>query len=511
MNRRLFRIVFNQARGLMMVVAESVTSNHKAPGTTRGATTSPAHAHVAALKPIAFQCALALGLVTVIPPARAAGIIADPAAPQNQQPVVLQAGNGVPVVNIQTPSAGGISRNTYSQFDVNQNGVILNNARREVQTQQGGWIQGNDWLARGTARIILNEVTSNNPSQLRGYIEVAGDRAQVIVANPAGISCHGCGFINASQATLTTGTAQFDQNGLSGFLVSRGMVDIGGTGLDASQVDFTAIIARAVQVNAGIWAKSLQVSTGHHQTKLDGTVTTPTTGTGSKPQFAIDVGHLGGMYAGKIQLIGTEAGVGVRNAGQIGASAGEVVLSAEGLLTNSGLISSTTTQQINTASLDNTGTIYAKGDATIKIAHLNNQGLIGSQQNLQINATHTVTSHKGSTLAAGLNSDGQLNGGGEVRLGSGEAIAVHGQALAGQQISVHTGRLNLSEGELSANTLDFAARDMDTRKAIIVAADTLTMRADRLDNQGGSLGARLLDLHLTHLDNTSGKLLQTGT
>ena len=119
---------------------------------------------------------------------------------------MLNAANGVPLVNITTPSAAGVSRNTYRQFDVGSQGAILNNSRTDVQTQLGGWVQGNPWLAAGPARVILNEVNSSQPSQLNGFVEVGGQRAEVVIANPAGINVNGGGFINASRATLTTGT-----------------------------------------------------------------------------------------------------------------------------------------------------------------------------------------------------------------------------------------------------------------------------------------------------------------
>ena len=85
-----------------------------------------------------------------------AQIVADPTAPGQQRPTVLSAPNGVPLVNIQTPSAAGVSRNVYRQFDVQGNGAILNNSRGNAQTQTGGWVQGNPWLAKGEARVILN-------------------------------------------------------------------------------------------------------------------------------------------------------------------------------------------------------------------------------------------------------------------------------------------------------------------------------------------------------------------
>jgi filamentous hemagglutinin len=131
-----------------------------------------------------------------------AQVIADRTAPGNQQPTVLSTASGVTQVNIMTPSAAGVSRNTYSQFDVTAKGVILNNSRTDTNTQIGGYVQGNPWLATGGARVILNEVNSSSASQLKGYVEVAGQRAEVIIANPAGIAVNGGGFLNASAVTL---------------------------------------------------------------------------------------------------------------------------------------------------------------------------------------------------------------------------------------------------------------------------------------------------------------------
>ncbi|MFH4258531.1 filamentous hemagglutinin N-terminal domain-containing protein, partial [Acinetobacter baumannii] len=158
---------------------------------------------------------------------------------------------------IQTPSAGGVSRNTYTQFDVGQEGAILNNSRNNTQTQLGGWVQGNPWLAKGEAKVILNEVNSNNPSQLKGYIEVAGKQAQVVIANPSGLICDGCGVINADRFTLTTGQAVMNQGYLESFRVRDGQVTIEGKGLNGSLTPCTDIYARALKVNAGLYANEL--------------------------------------------------------------------------------------------------------------------------------------------------------------------------------------------------------------------------------------------------------------
>ena len=90
-----------------------------------------------------------------------------------------------------------MSHNQFKDYNVGPNGVILNNGNGAmVNTQLGGIIVGNPNLKGGAANVILNEVNGGSPSQLRGYTEVAGQSAKVIVANPYGVTCSGCGFIN---------------------------------------------------------------------------------------------------------------------------------------------------------------------------------------------------------------------------------------------------------------------------------------------------------------------------
>jgi filamentous hemagglutinin len=87
----------------------------------------------------------------------------------------------------------------------------------------------------------LNEVNSSNPTQLRGYVEVAGQKAEVIIANPSGIAVNGGGFINANGVTLTTGVPQFNGNALTGFAVTGGTITVSGAGLDTSTTPITTL------------------------------------------------------------------------------------------------------------------------------------------------------------------------------------------------------------------------------------------------------------------------------
>jgi filamentous hemagglutinin len=208
-----------------------------------------------------------------------------------------QAGNGVPIIQIATPNGTGLSHNQFHDYNVGTQGVILNNVANQTgATQLGGIIIGNPNLTNGVAaQTILNEVVGGSPSQLRGYTEVAGQSARVIVANPYGISCNGCGFINTPRVTLTTGKPVLDNGRLDRFQVDQGSVSIDGAGLNANNVDQFEIITRSAKINAEIQAKNLTIVAGRNDVNADSLNATARADDGSaKPQLAIDSSALGG-------------------------------------------------------------------------------------------------------------------------------------------------------------------------------------------------------------------------
>ncbi|MBP5106394.1 filamentous hemagglutinin N-terminal domain-containing protein, partial [Pseudomonas protegens] len=217
-----------------------------------------------------------------------------------------QAANGVPIVNIATPNGGGLSHNKFSDYNVGQQGVILNNATQKLQsTQLGGYIIGNPNLGGRAANVILNEVNGGSPSQLKGYTEVAGQSAHVIVANPYGVTCNGCGFINTPKATLTTGKPVIENGQIQRYQVDQGSVAIEGAGLNASNIDQFEIITRSAKINAEIQAKHLAVIAGANDVDAKTlNATARTANPADAPQLAIDSSALGGMYAGAIKLVG---------------------------------------------------------------------------------------------------------------------------------------------------------------------------------------------------------------
>lgn len=519
MNRNLYRIVFNKARGLLMVVAENVSSQGKSPGTSAGAGARSAATWVT-LTRLRFAMFAAMGLMTLVPPlASAESIVADASSPSAQQPMIINSANGAPQVNIRAPSAAGVSHNTYSQFDVDGRGVILNNASGHVQTQLGGWIEGNPLLGHSSARVILNEVNSSNPSQLQGYTEVAGQRAEVIIANPAGITCSGCGFINATRSTLTTGHVQMENGAITGFRVQGGTLRIEGNGLDASQTDYTDLIARAVEVNAGIWAHDLTVTAGRNRVSPDNKQIEALADDGQPtPSVAIDVAQLGGMYAGKIMLVGTEAGVGVRNAGQIGAMAGDVVITADGKIQNAGTVTSAASVQLKTAAgIDNSGTLYGKGNVVLDSAQqVVNSTTIAAQGNVTIKAG-SVLGKAGSTLAAGLNTDGSLAEQGALDI-SADSVVLDGALTQGLGLSIHANSLSNRDGQilqLGAEPLRInVAGLVDNRLGVITSSGDASLTVGGLDNTKGSvLSSQSGNLVITaqdRIDNGNGVIAAGG-
>lgn len=524
MNKNQFRIIFNQARGVMMAVAEHVKSHSSGnSGSSVTKTTFPEanlDTHVATVRPLVFSILLSLGAVGIVPnsfsinEALAGGVVADQSAPASQRPMVTQAANGVPLVNIQTPSAAGVSRNTYSQFDVTNQGVILNNSRTNVQTQLGGYVQGNPYMAAGTARVILNEVNSSNPSLLNGYVEVAGSRAQVVIANPAGISCDGCGFINANRVTLTTGTPVMNSGDLMGYRVTGGVINFLGTGLDTSQSNYTDIIARAVNVNAGVFANDLNVITGSNQVNVaitgDISSIVPITPTGVAPTVALDVAALGGMYAGKIHLIGTEAGLGVRNAGTIGASVGEVTIDANGQLTNSGTIASTTQTALTATNITNTGgTVSAGQSLTVNTNALTGDGklLSGGDATITLNADFTNTGEVQADGNLALSTTGNIINQSSILAGNNltlDAANVQNNntiAANGDLTLNATGLDNTATAQILGANTSLNVNGTFTNRGLIDGSDTF-ITATRLDNIGtGSIFGDHVAIAATTLNN----------
>ena len=324
--------------------------------------------------------------------------------------------SGATVIDIEKPNAAGVSHNLYRDFNVGTNGTILNNSGDDVSHSTFGNIARNNNLTAGSASVILNEVTSKNASSLKGFIEVNGQKADVVIANPNGITCSGCSFVNTNKAILTTGKVNMTDDGAIGsYTVTGGTLTIGENGMNAAN-GYAVLLADAIKINGKVQANNALVSAGNFtMDNSSGSVTSA----GKKatliqmtvnPQYSIDVSSLGGIEANSISMVGNNIGFGVRNKGSI-ISNGTLMLTSNGTLLNKGSITgkgllsqvSTVTGITNDGSI--AGAYYlmlSSGDYIVNTGSLSGGQLIATANgNITNGDSGTMTGTSGLSLTSG--------------------------------------------------------------------------------------------------------------
>ncbi|WP_036177525.1 hemagglutinin repeat-containing protein [Massilia sp. 9096] len=377
--------------------------------------------------------------------------------------------NGVTVVNIATANGAGLSHNYFTQYNVQSNGMVLNNgdsSQMSRVSQLAGQVSANLNLVN-PASVILNEVVSNNRTTLAGYTEVLGTKADVIVANQYGITCSGCGFINSPRVTLTTGVAQLNSDGSMGLLkVGTGDILITGSGLNATNQQVLDLVARSVVLDGQINAQDVGIVAGANQWNYaTRAVSGPADATGLAPTRAIDSTLLGGIYANRIRLIATEAGVGVRMLGDAAASAAEFSLTSAGKVILQNHVSAQT--DLNLA--------VTSGDA----------------QALQLN---------GTSLSASQDINVSV---------SGNAALLGGAMVASRDVAINVGALadTAAAGNLADNNRRYAGRNMHLSSAGAATLDgTSWSSVQALDGQFGALA---LGANSTHVYAGTSESLST--
>ncbi|WP_221141615.1 hemagglutinin repeat-containing protein [Rhizobium sp. NZLR10] len=432
----------------------------------------------AGLKPARLfrqSLALLLSSLLVLQPmlANAQSVSASTTAPAANQPGVGTAPNGVPLIDIVTPNSKGLSHNKYDSFNVGTPGLILNNFKGEIGTSNlGGVTPGNPNLnTSGPASVILNEVTSANRSALNGAIEVFGGKADVIIANPNGITCDGCGFINTPHATLTTGVPDIGVDGaLKGFTVNGGDVTIGPNGgnfaAGPGAVDLFDIVSRAVTVNGPVYGKDLRVTAGRNQFDYATGNATPLAATSGTPEYAIDGSALGAMQADRIKVVVTEKGAGVRMRGDMAANAGELSLSADGKI-SLGNVSGQQGVSISSKAKVTAAKVTSKAKAAITA----DQGI----------TLDTVAADGDIVLSSGsglLSVGGEVNSAASVLMSSSAGIAA-GSVMAGDTLALYatSGDIQIASAAKSSDALAITATSGSIAAASLVSGNNLTLSA----------------------------------
>ena len=545
MNAHHYKLIFSKVRGMLIAVGETASShNDGAVGESGARSSSSTHRQTSLLGIKQLTAALLIALCG-LNTSTAQQITVDPNQ-AGSKPVIGVAGNGVPIENIVAPNAQGVSLNQFNQFNVGANGLILNNSGGMTQTALGGFIQGNPMLGNAAAATIINQVTGPSASAINGATEIAGRKANYILANPNGLNVNGGSFINAARVTLTTGTPQFNNGALTGVSVAQGNIAVNGQGLNATGADKLTLITRAAQINAQVWANQSETILGANQVAIDGNGNTAginaQTGTGAAPQFALDVSSMGSMYAGQMRMVGTEAGLGVNNGGKLYSDDG-LQLDVNGNIRNTGAINGGNNAQIKstgltnsgsltsvnnlvtntTGAVDNSGQINA-GSVQLDAASLTNSGTIsqsGAQafaiqatsldnQNGRIGIADITATDSASAPTTSSNSSAAVISTGQTSATPvTNNIVTNPVVLNDGHIRVN-GALNNSNGTIDVGgPLDVNVSTLNNTSGGMQTADALTVKATSLNNTSGTIKSQTsATITSAQVSNTDAGLIQ---
>ncbi|WP_026258199.1 hemagglutinin repeat-containing protein, partial [Endozoicomonas elysicola] len=394
---------------------------------------------------------------------------------------VYQSTNGTTIVEISTANSQGLSHNKFHHYNVDSQGVVLNNTTASGLTHSSdlaGSIPANQYSVK-QADIILNEVVTTNPSELSGYTEVVGKNADVVVANPNGITCNGCGFINTNQVSLTTGNPMIDGTGaLNGFDVQNGTISIGRDGADLTNQQKFNIVARKIVVDGHIVMDkpdegsgtepngTLQLVSGTNQWDYETGNVVETSGDSNTPDYGIDSTVFGGMYAGRITFRATENGVGVKMLGNAASSSDDFVITADGRIEIKSKIKSA--KDIN---------IIAEANVDEVIISEDTSGL-SADNNIVINAVNSDLTLSNSTIYAESSIDIDSNNLTDANSSERQRVANTGS------INIDTsGNLTTSNSiwKSSAGSLDISSNGDVSTDTVKVVSDSASIISDTGD------------------------------
>src|SRR5690606_17358631 len=224
-------------------------------------------------------------------------------------------------------------------------------------------------------------------------------------------------------------------------------------------------------------------------------------------------------------------GLGVRNAGEIGAQTGELVVSIDGRLENTGKLQSRTDTRIEagggvanagtmsaarelslttTGDMDNSGGVLNARRIELDAATLRNRDGAIEQTGSQALALQTgyLTNREGGRIGmAGLPAEGD-QGGGQIPGGGGADVpgSGHGDPAGGGEDGSESGGESPVPGPLADGSLRIAGT-LDNDGGVINAGGGVELAtAAGLDNSGGQMGLDRLTLEQGRLGNAGGEL-----
>ncbi|UOB60232.1 filamentous hemagglutinin N-terminal domain-containing protein [Burkholderia pyrrocinia] len=421
-----------------------------------------------------------------------AGVIA---ADGHTATTVSTGAGGPQTVNI-APAIGGVSNNTYSSFNVSKAGADLNNVGVN-------------------ARTIVNQVTSTNPSLIQGNINVLGPRANVILANPNGVTVDGGSFTNTGHVVLSTGQVSFNDLTLAPGVVQRnvvlttdrGAITIGRGGLSGTLVNLD-LIAKQLSINGPVTNDFTSSTSGIRAIAGDSTATydtgfspsdnghdwligTSSPGTKSNA-VAVDITAAGGLTAGRVQLIVTDQGAGVHSLGKIYANAGDVVVTANGDIA----LADGSLKAERDVALTTPGTVSLQGAQVTAANNVNVQAgnialsddttgptTLSAGNTVNLTSSGTIT-NTGSLIQAGTTASDGTTTGGDVILNAAGDITNRSSANNLGIMFAANGQTKLTAG---GNIINDNARILSNDAVNLTAAGDVQ---NIIDHTGGTNGGQ---------------------
>lgn len=544
MNRHCFRLIFSSRLGMLVPVAEFHFCCGKR-GQLQGAGgAGGASSGIGALTVLAAAL-LGLGFASDL---CAAQMVVDPNAPVQQQAGLSSTANGVPLVDIANPNDKGLSHNRFSEFNVSTPGAVFNNSMTNGTSQIGGFVMRNPNLS-SQAKAILAEVSGRNPSSLAGTLEVLGAQADLLIANPNGMTINGVTTLNIGAFTASTGRALDSGSGLQ-LLVDEhsGQLVVGPGGMDTSGLSYFDIVARTIAINGAVGsrARSTDISLLAGLNRYDTDTRTHTKqapASGPVPGLAIEGSLAGAMHGRMISLISTESGAGVHQPGMI-RSAQDIHIDAAGNLSvadlaadhdlqlsgaqvtidkaaagNDATVSSTAAFSVGALNAGRDVLASSGGDMTL--GHGNSADGMLAGRDLTLQSQGAISNQKGSLLSAGAhlelkasgnldNADRSLIKGDSVNVAARDVLNRNNASLqATQQLQVRASGLlrNQAGAQLSGgSTLLYAADAIYNDNALIKADNKLEVEGAQIENsnQGVMRAAELSVRSHGDFRNSSG-------
>ncbi|WP_339110152.1 filamentous hemagglutinin N-terminal domain-containing protein [Thioclava sp. GXIMD4216] len=304
--------------------------------------------------------------------------------------VVTLGADGSVGVALAPATSNGVSLNRYDAFNVAKPGVQLDNRTT-------------------AARTIVNEVTGPTETKIEGPLEVLGQRAHIIVANPNGITIDGGRFINTGRVALTTGAIGSTTTQVAPMItredvtttVANGRIHVLGGGL-SGQMDALELIAHDLRIEGPITNAAnaedaaIKLRAGNGVTTFDSGVlpgnaaarwaTTVSSDSAENGAVLVDLLAPGVLRSNRIEILVNGAGAGVRMAGAGYADAQDFVLRTDGrveaegatLTAADGLSFAAETLDIRDSTITTAGVLALASDNALNLTNSMLQATTGS-------------------------------------------------------------------------------------------------------------------------------------